>query len=326
MANFFINQLNKIFFPKKEDKTKVVTPIIKPVVATQITAPTIQTPVPMIIKRTMSGLEYGIKEKILQVKNVSLSFGEGKDAKLVLRDINFEINNIVRPNINQGQIISLIGRSGIGKTQLFKILSGLNKPTFGEVFIGTELKPVVAGDAGVVPQNYLMFNHRSVKKNLQIAVSKNKKIDPKERENFINMYADKFSIKEHLDKYPEQLSGGQRQRASITQQLLNGGDFIFFDEPLSGLDLPMVKKTITTLKQVSLEDELRTLIIISHDIANSCSISDTVFVLGLEGDKPGATIKKKIDLMERDIAWKDEKEVKKEPAFLSLMEEIETLL
>src|SRR6185369_15336791 len=102
-------------------------------------------------------MPYNKLNTLLKVDNVSKSYGN----KQILHNINFDIKNIVRPNLTQGQVISLIGKRGCGKSTLFKILSGLNEPTTGTVLIdGT--KPVKAGDMGVVPQNYLLFNHRSV--------------------------------------------------------------------------------------------------------------------------------------------------------------------
>jgi ABC-type nitrate/sulfonate/bicarbonate transport system ATPase subunit len=344
MESKFIKLMNSVFGDKTKTENKpIATPVVnetkkesvsfkeiksfftpnKKQVPILINAPQI-APENFVVKTTLSGLKYEEKETLLKVENVSLSFGD----KLILRDVSFDIRDIVRPGVTQGQIISLIGKSGIGKTQLFKILAGLTpKENYsGNVFVGRDLKRVKAGDVGVVPQNYLMFNHRTVRKNFELAINKNPKIDAKDRELYIQSYVEKFNIKEHLDKYPQQLSGGQKQRASIVQQILNGGDFIFFDEPFSGLDCIMLKKTINVLKNVALEDELRTLIIISHDIANSCSISDTVFILGLEGDKPGAVVKKKIDLMERDLAWKDETIIKRDPKFIDTIEEIESLM
>src|SRR5688572_23445657 len=94
------------------------------------------------------------EEVILQVSNVQLTYD-----KQILRDINFTIHNIVRPGMLQGQVVSLIGRSGIGKTQLFKILSGLQSPSAGEVMINQN-KPVKAGDMGVIFQNYYLFEWR----------------------------------------------------------------------------------------------------------------------------------------------------------------------
>jgi polar amino acid transport system ATP-binding protein/sulfate transport system ATP-binding protein/NitT/TauT family transport system ATP-binding protein len=131
-------------------------------------------------------------------------------------------------------------------------------------------------------------------------------------------------LSEHLQKYPQQLSGGQRQRVSIIQQLLKGSDFLLLDEPFSGLDVCVLDKVVELLLQVSLSDELKTLIIVSHDIATAVAISDTVFILGNEKGQPGATIKKEIDLIERDLAWK--KDIKNEKAFLDTVEEIKACI
>ncbi len=108
------------------------------------------------------------------------------------------------------------------------------------------------------------------------------------------------------------------------QQLLKGSDFILLDEPFSGLDVCMLDKAVELLLQVSLSDELKTLIIVSHDIETSVAISDTVFILGTRPDKPGATIKKEIDLIERDLAW--QKNIKQEKRFLETIEEIKGCL
>jgi polar amino acid transport system ATP-binding protein/sulfate transport system ATP-binding protein/NitT/TauT family transport system ATP-binding protein len=137
-------------------------------------------------------------------------------------------------------------------------------------------------------------------------------------------YARAFHLEGELQKYPQQLSGGQRQRASIIQQLLKGSDFLLLDEPFSGLDVWVLDKVTDLLLQVSVSDESKTLIIVSHDINTSVAISDTVLIMGNEAGKPGATIKKEIDLVERDLAWK--KDIKKERAFIDTVEEIKGYL
>lgn len=257
--------------------------------------------------------EHTKAQVVLQVTNLQLTYD-----RPVLRDINFCIRNIVRPGLSQGQVVTLIGRSGIGKTQLFRILSGLQLPTAGQVTIHNN-KPVKAGDMGVIFQNYYLFEWRTVYQSLMLAARKNKALFGMEKQT-IEQLAEQFQLAEHLHLYPQQLSGGQRQRVSIMQQLLKGSDFILLDEPFSGLDVCMLDKAVELLLQVSLSDELKTLIIVSHDIETSVAISDTVFILGNEPGKVGATIKKEIDLIERDLAW--QKDVRKEKRFLETIEEI----
>jgi ABC-type nitrate/sulfonate/bicarbonate transport system ATPase subunit len=245
---------------------------------------------------------YKKEEVILKVENVHLSYD-----KPILRDVNFEIHNITRPDLKQGQVVSLVGRSGIGKTQLFKIISGLLKPGAGTVRIGSDLHPVVAGEVGIVPQNYILFNHRSIQDNLELGLRGSMhKYSEKEKKELIHHHADKFGLKEHLKKYPMQLSGGQRQRVSIIQQILTGNRFILLDEPFSGLD-PLIKdKVLELLVSISGLDEMNTLIIVSHDIENSLAISDTAFILANEEGKQGATITESIDLIEMGLCWDPE--------------------
>lgn len=259
------------------------------------------------------------KEQILlQVKDVNLSF----EQKPILRDINFTVHNITRPGMQQGQVISLVGRSGIGKTQLFRVLAGLQQPTSGEVLIN-EQKRVKAGDMGVIFQHYYLFEWRTVLTSLLQAARKNPVLKGKEKET-IGQYAESFGLTEHLQKYPQQLSGGQRQRVSIIQQLLKGSNFLLLDEPFSGLDVIMLDKVVELLLQVSVSDELKTLIIVSHDIETAVAISDTVFILGQEPDKKGSTIVREIDLIERELAW--QKDIHKEERFMDTIAEIRHLL
>jgi len=258
------------------------------------------------------------KQVLLKAEHVQLNYGDN----VILRDINLEIKDIVRPEMQQGQVVSLIGRSGMGKTQLFKLLSGLQMPTAGNICI-QDNQPVKAGDMGVIFQNYYLFEWRTVYQSLLLAAKQNLQLKGKEKEN-IEAYAERFQLTEQLKQYPQQLSGGQRQRASIIQQLLKGSDFLLLDEPFSGLDVCVLDKVVELLLEVSVTDEFKTLIIVSHDIPACVAISDTIFILGREAGKPGATIVKEIDLIERGLAW--QKDVRHLPAFADTVEEIKACL
>src|SRR5215208_2943835 len=128
---------------------------------------------------------------------------------------------------------------------------------------------------GVIFQNYYLFEWRTVYQSLLLAAKQNVELKGKEKEA-IESYTAAFDLKEHLSLYPQQLSGGQRQRASIIQQLLKGSDFLLLDEPFSGLDVCVLDKVVDLLLGVSLSNELKTLIIVSHDISTTVAISDTV--------------------------------------------------
>ncbi len=249
----------------------------------------------------MTVKQYEKKELLLKVSNVSLRY----DA-LVLRDISFEIHNITRTEVTQGQIVSLIGRSGIGKTCLFRILAGLVKPTSGTVLIDHDQHPVRAGDVGVVYQNYILFNHRTIYDNLRLSLERRLEPLSGSIESVIKDYAAEFSLTEHLKKYPQQLSGGQRQRVSIIQQILNGNKFVLLDEPFSGLDVLMVDKVKQLLLKISNMHEDNTFIVVSHNIDHSLAISDSAFILAKEEGKEGAIIKESLNLIEMGFAWDPE--------------------
>ena len=273
------------------------------------------------------------KEVLLQARDLSLSY----DGKSILRDINFCIRDIVRPGLQQGQVVSLVGRSGIGKTQLFRVLSGLQRPDAGSIMIRERVpvekgngsievyreRMVRPGDMGVIFQNYYQFGWRTVQQSLMMAARQNKALEGKEADA-IRRFTLQFDIPDILHRYPAQLSGGQQQRVSIIQQLLKGSDFLLLDEPFSGLDVCVLDKVVELLLQVSLSDELKTLIIVSHDIATAAAISDTVFILGRVAGKEGSTLVREIDLIERGLAW--QKEVRQEKAFAETIREIKDCL
>lgn len=272
--------------------------------------------------------EYSYGDTILTATDISLSFGE----KLILRDINLEIKDIKRPGLTTGQVIGFLGPSGRGKTQLFKILAGLNKPTTGSVILNGA--PVKVGDVGVVAQHYPLMEHRTVWSNLEM-VAKGKNPEASRFESAteeIEYYLDRFGMYEHKDKYPAQLSGGQRQRIAIIQQLLCSESFILLDEPFSGLDPLMTEEVCFIIQQVADLNDKNTIVVVSHDIPSTIAISSELWLLGYEYDKlengkrkakPGATIRYKENLMEHGLAWRPD--IQDTPEFFQYVKQIRHL-
>ncbi|TCJ18650.1 ABC transporter ATP-binding protein [Flaviaesturariibacter flavus] len=258
-------------------------------------------------------IQHNKEEILLQAEGVCRSIA----GTPILSDISFTIRNITRPGVAQGQVVSLIGRSGIGKTQLFRLLAGLQPPDSGSIRI--DGRPVQAGDMGVVFQNYYLFEWRTIGTSLVMAARQNPALKSTARDAVAEAAA-RFGLSDRLQAYPQELSGGQRQRAAILQQLLKGADFLLLDEPFSGLDVYMLEKASALLREVSLSNERKTLIIVSHDISAAVALSDTVYILGRKEGKRGATITSTIDLIERDLAW--DPEVRQRAAFRETVAEI----
>ncbi len=256
--------------------------------------------------------QYEKKETILKVEGVSLNLGGTQ----ILKDINIEVKDIVRPGMSQGQIIGFLGPSGIGKTKFFEMLSGIipinNKNATGKVSIGVALEPVSIGKVGVIQQNYPLFEHRTIYGNLDVA-AKIKYTDKKVRAEKINDILQRLDLDKRRNSYPIELSGGQRQRAAIAQQILCSNNFLLMDEPFSGLDPVAIKKVSKLIVEVANMNELNTIIIVSHDILSTAAISDTLWVMGRDRNEkgdiiPGAKIKYEYDLIEKGIAWRDNNE------------------
>jgi NitT/TauT family transport system ATP-binding protein len=253
-----------------------------------------------------SSFPYQKLETLLTIDNVSVNRGTVP----VLKNCSATIQNITRPDMTAGQIVSLLGPSGIGKTTLFKVLAGLLEPNEGEVRVGLDQRPVRAGDVGVVAQNYPLLDHRTVIGNLIFAGKQSGK-SPAEAKKVAQERLEEFGLTEHANKYPIQLSGGQRQRVAIAQQLICSEHYIIMDEPFSGLDVVAKNKVMSLIKEVANKNEENTFILSTHDVSSAVAISDTILLMGRDRDEngnviPGARIMEVIDLIEQDICWYDD--------------------
>lgn len=239
--------------------------------------------------------QYKYAERILTIKDGALSYG----TKKIFRDINVHVDNVTRPDLNQGQCVALLGPSGIGKTQLFRCIAGMQPLSSGAITLGETPRAVELGEVGVVQQNYPLLAHRTIRKNLEMVCEDKVKI---------TTLLTRFGLAELGDRYPIQLSGGQRQRVAIIQQMISSRHMLMMDEPFSGLDIIAKNKVCDLITEVNLIDELNTTIFTTHDLESACMIADHIWVMGrqkdLEGNEiPGATIVKEYDLIERGLAW-----------------------
>jgi polar amino acid transport system ATP-binding protein/sulfate transport system ATP-binding protein len=264
------------------------------------------------------GVEYGAT--ILKAQNVWLTLG----GNLILRDVDLEVKDIRRPGKLTGQVVGLLGPSGIGKTRFFRILAGLDEPDRGTVRVGEQQVPVERGMVGVVAQRYTLFQHRTVLSNLLVAGAQGGLSGEQAREKAVS-FLKRFHLETHAHLYPPQLSGGQQQRVAIAQQFMCSEHFLLMDEPFSGLDPIAVDRVAELIAEVASLHELNTIIVVTHDIAAAMEVSDTLWLMGRDRDErgnvvPGARIQETYDLIERGLAWR--KGVNTTPEFMDLLREI----
>jgi polar amino acid transport system ATP-binding protein/sulfate transport system ATP-binding protein len=258
-------------------------------------------------------------EVLLSVREVKLSLA----GALILDQVSFDVYDRVRPGATTGQIVGVLGPSGVGKTRLLRILAGLDPPDAGTV-AGHKGVALPAGSVGLVFQDYPLLRHRSVRQNLELAGTVNGMARDAARARTDELLG-AFHLSERARFYPAQLSGGQRQRVAIAQQLVVPKKLLLMDEPFSGLDPAALDEVMRLIVRVANSDELNTVLIVTHDIRSAIAISDTLFMLGHnrgDGGKatPGARIQGTYDLVERGLAWRSD--VADLPEFAALEREI----
>ena len=219
---------------------------------------------------------------ILSVKNLSKSFGKLE----VLNDISF--------NVEQGEVISIIGPSGSGKSTLLRCINQFEKIDSGECEIcGITMtrndengKAVYADNKtlhdirlkiGLVFQNFNLFPHMSVLKNITEAPVHVLKQDKAQAEQTAMELLGKMNLSDKADAYPCQLSGGQQQRVAIARALAMDPQILFFDEPTSALDPELTGEVLKVIKKLA--EEHMTMVIVTHEMAFARAVSDRVIFM-----------------------------------------------
>lgn len=184
-------------------------------------------------------------------------------------------------HIKKGSLVTLYGKSGVGKTTILRVLGGLTKPDKGEIIVNEttwfdsnqkiNLKPQKR-NVGFVFQDYALFPNMTVKENLEFALEKN------QSNQVISELIELIELGELQNRKPETLSGGQKQRVALARALVKKPSILMLDEPLSALDYEIRFKLQQYILQVHQEFNLTT-ILISHDISEILRMSDQLIEL-----------------------------------------------
>lgn len=212
--------------------------------------------------------------KKLEMKNVSKTFYTEIGALDVLENITF--------NLNEGEIIAIVGPSGSGKSTLLNIISKLIEPTEGEIYVD--------GEIGYMFQRDHLFNWRTVWKNIMLGLEIKKE---KNQENIdkTKELLTKYGLIDFINSYPQELSGGMRQRIALIRTLATNPQVLLLDEPFSALDYQTrINVSEDIFKMI--KDSNVSAILVTHDISEAIAMADRVIVLS---HRP-AKLKKIIDI------------------------------
>lgn len=203
--------------------------------------------------------------KVLEAINITKKY-QGRD---VISNVNI--------SLEEGETVCLVGSSGVGKTTLFQILSGLSNPDVGSVFLHGKDVTSKTGEVGYMLQKDLLLPHFTIAENvaLPLRIKKMHKLLAIEKGM---RYFDQFGLSGYENAYPSQLSGGMRQRAALLRTYLFGKDVILLDEPFSALDELTRSDMWDWYLKISTELKLST-IFISHSIEEAVFLSNRVYVM-----------------------------------------------
>jgi len=204
----------------------------------------------------------------IRFENVSKSFGKVK----VLEDLNLEIQ--------AGERLILLGPSGCGKSTILRLIAGLTDVTSGDIYFGNKrVNDIPVGDRNVamVFQNYALYPHMSVKRNVTYALQAHK-VDKAEIEARASEALTMLQLDGLGDRKPKELSGGQRQRVALARAVVKRSDFFLLDEPLSNLDAQLRHHARKELLKIHERFE-QTFIYVTHDQVEAMTLGDRVALM-----------------------------------------------
>ena len=203
---------------------------------------------------------------VLEMKNVRKSFGDLE----VLKDISLQVR--------EGEVVSVLGPSGSGKSTLLRCATQLESMSSGELsYMGVTEPKEMMKYYGMVFQNFNLFPHYSVLKNITDAPIFTQKRDKNEVTALARSLLKKLGLEGKEDTYPGQLSGGQKQRVAIARALAMQPKLLFFDEPTSALDPELTAEILKVL--LELAKEKMTMVIVTHEIDFARHVSDRVIFI-----------------------------------------------
>jgi polar amino acid transport system ATP-binding protein len=208
----------------------------------------------------------------VQVSHVSKSYG----ALAVLNDVSFAVD--------RGEVVVLIGRSGSGKSTALRCLNGLEPIDAGEIRVGDAIVSApgvdlrrLRQDVGIVFQQFNLFPHLTVERNISLALTVVKKLPRAEARAIVERVLGQVGLSEKIDAYPEQLSGGQQQRVAIARSLAMSPKVMLFDEVTSALDPELKEEVLRVIEALAASG--MTMLLVTHEMDFARRVADRVIFM-----------------------------------------------
>lgn len=213
-----------------------------------------------------------MSENIIEINHLSKKFGENE----VLKDISM--------TVNKGEVVTIIGSSGSGKSTFLRCINLLEKPSGGEIIYNNENVlapkynlPKYRTNVGMVFQSFNLFNNMNVLENCMSGQTTVLKREKEHARKVAIENLEKVGMRQYVEARPSQLSGGQKQRVAIARALSMNPDVMLFDEPTSALDPEMVGEVLNTIKDLAHTG--LTMIIVTHEMEFAKEVSDRVIFM-----------------------------------------------
>ncbi|MES5953463.1 ABC transporter ATP-binding protein [Bacillus fungorum] len=240
-------------------------------------------------------------KNILQFHNVSFHY----DEKPIINELN--------ASIQDKEFVSIIGPSGCGKSTLFRLITGLEEASTGQI----ELTETKSHPVGYMPQKDMLLPWRTIIENAALPLEC-QGVQKKEAQIKAKELLHKFGLQGYETKYPKDLSGGMRQRVSFIRTLLTGGEILLLDEPFSALDA-LTKASLQEWLFEQWKEWEKTILFITHDVEEALFLSNRIFVVE---NQPITTLTERIVPLDRNRTRKD----LDKPEMLALKDELLSML
>jgi NitT/TauT family transport system ATP-binding protein len=206
----------------------------------------------------------------LKINNLSVKYHTLNGETDAIKDLSLDVND--------GEFISIVGPSGCGKSTLLSVISGLLKPSGGKVILdNNEICGKTCNRIGYMLQRDHLFEWRSILENITLGLEIQGKLNKENLERIDEMLR-KYGLASFKNYYPKQLSGGMRQRVALIRTLAIDPDILLLDEPFSAIDYQTRLAVSDEIYRI-IKEEGKTSVMVTHDIAESISLSDRVVVL-----------------------------------------------